>query len=84
MSSHATAANALALSLARDEQEFTRDAQAAVELLTYIAGHPKPAVLGTELSRLSQQVAELVRRGARITASTEAAQLMNATLATEK
>lgn len=77
-----TPASMLASSVAREQEMFTRDASYAAELLTRIAETPDAAHVVGDLTRLSQQVAELVRRAATIKASAEALDLMNST--TEK
>ncbi|MEV5319100.1 hypothetical protein AB0K92_15840 [Streptomyces sp. NPDC052687] len=78
MSTKATAEDALAWIAARDREEFARDARAAAELLTHIADNPGRSGIGSDLSRLSQQVAELVRRAAKISATEEASALLKA------
>ncbi|MFI6210283.1 hypothetical protein ACIBAI_28610 [Streptomyces sp. NPDC051041] len=81
-----TAASVLARQVADDQDEFARDAREAADLLGWIAEHPEESRVLGDLSRLSQQVTELVRRAARIKASTEALRLMEAEAgrATEK
>lgn len=78
-----TPASMLASSVAREQEMFTRDASYAAELMQRIADTPDAAHSVGDLSRLSQQITELIRRAATIKASTEALGLMKVD-ATEK
>lgn len=76
MTSSITPASMLASSVARDQMTFTRDASYAADLLKRIADTPNAAHVVGDLTRLSQQVSELIRRAATIKASAEALDLM--------
>lgn len=80
--SAAAPASKLSSSVAREQRTFTHDADYAAELLKRIEKTSDAAHVVGDLTRLSQQVAELVRRAATVKASLEALELMNA--ATEK
>ncbi|MFD5221379.1 hypothetical protein ACFWMH_27440 [Streptomyces tendae] len=72
-----TPAALLARNVAAEREIFAREAQYAAELMKQIADNPESAVVGGDLTRLSQRVTELVRRAAAIKASAEAVELMN-------
>lgn len=75
-----TAADALARSIAWEQEAFARDAEMIVRQATHIAANP-PAVGRTvsgDVTRLAQYVADLLRRSAKIEASLEALTLMDA------
>lgn len=84
MSDYTTAASALASVIAAEQKQFAREANDAAELMEQIAKDPTSSRISSDLSRLSQQVAQLIRRAAKIDASQEAAQLMGADHNTEK
>ncbi|MFF7795526.1 hypothetical protein [Streptomyces sp. NPDC007991] len=80
-----TPARILASTVARDQEVFARDAGYAAELLKLIADTPDAAHVVGDLTRLSQQVSELIRRAATIKASSEALGMMETvTSVTEK
>lgn len=74
-----TQADALRRTAAQDQEAFSRDARDVADLAEHIAASPAAQNLSGDLSRLSQQVTELVRRAARIKATVEALEMMQAT-----
>ncbi|SFY52058.1 hypothetical protein [Streptomyces sp. F-1] len=83
--SRITAAHALARSITGEQQMFTEDAQRIAEQAAYIAANPpvEGRTVSGDLTRLSQYVADLLRRAAKIEASVQALALMKAEAADE-
>ena len=73
-----TTADFLARQIAIEEELFASDTRSAAELMARIAADPTSKVVGGDLSRAAQQVAELVRRAAKIAAWRETHGLMSA------
>lgn len=76
MQDRMTSAAFLARQINQEREQFAVDAQRASELMAGIAANPTSKLVGGDLSRLSQQVAELVRRASRIDAWREAHALL--------
>ncbi|MDX5563729.1 hypothetical protein PYK79_10740 [Streptomyces sp. ID05-04B] len=83
-----TAATALTAATQWEQEAFIRDAERVAQAAAHIAANPPTAERTTvsgDLTRLSQNVADLLRRAAKIEANFQALSLMNATdPATEK
>ncbi|MFD9575357.1 hypothetical protein ACFWBI_36760 [Streptomyces sp. NPDC059982] len=73
-----TAVGLLARQLDGEEAEFAADARAAADLATDIASGPARATTAGDLTRLSQRVAELVRRAAKIQGARETLTVLTA------
>ncbi|GAA2199914.1 hypothetical protein [Streptomyces bangladeshensis] len=75
-----TAATALTRAITWEQEAFARDAEMAARTAAHIAANPPTAgrSVSGDLTRLSQYVADLLRRAAKIEAGLEAISLMDA------
>ncbi len=73
-----TAEALLSRGVAREQEDFIRDARRVAELAAHIPENPPTAqrAVSGDLTRLSQYVADLLRRAAKIEATIEAVGLM--------